>query len=490
MEKKKIVLTGSTGVMGREVLKELIKIIERFHITLLIRTVNKTLDVAKEYINRKEIEIILGDITDYESVSRCMHGADYVIHLAAIIPPQADFNPKLACKVNYEGTINVIEAVKQQEKFKKIKLIYVGSVAEYGDRLPPIHWGRVGDPIMPSIYDYYAVTKAKSERAVIESGIKYWVSFRQTGILHKGILKGSKGGLSYHQPLNTHVEWVTARDSGRLMGKVIENEKDLPDDFWCQIYNIGGGEKYRLTSYEFLSKMYSTLDLDFKKIIEPKWYALKNFHCLYFLDSDKLESYFNFRSEGFDKFLEEIKKEMKFSYKLLRLIPSKIIKEKIIKPSTLCENGTLYWIQNNLEGPINAFWGSKEEWDKISPWDEFSLNVCEERIILDHGYNECKPKSELDIEDMKEAASFRGGDCLSETMIKGDLKTKLKWKCAFDHIFEASPTLVLLGGHWCSECAPSPWNYDEIAKKNPFIAQVWYSNHEKDENNFYDEIHS
>ena len=72
-------------------------------------------------------------------------------------------------------------------------------------------------------------------------------------------------------------------------------------------------------------------------------------------------------------------------------------------------------------------------------------------------------------------------------MTKGDLTTKLSWQCAFDHTFEASPTLILLGGHWCPECSPPPWNYDAIAKKNPFFAQVWYPNHDKDEDNFYDE---
>ena len=50
-----------------------------------------------------------------------------------------------------------------------------------------------------------------------------------------------------------------------------------------------------------------------------------------------------------------------------------------------------------------------------------------------------------------------------------------------------SPNLALKGGHWCPECVPMPWNYDEIAKTNPFFAQVWYAHHSKDESNIYDE---
>ncbi len=106
---------------------------------------------------------------------------------------------------------------------------------------------------------------------------------------------------------------------------------------------------------------------------------------------------------------------------------------------------------------------------------------------LDHGYDESKPKFQLDIDDMKFAARFRGGKCLSIHMIKGDLKTKLKWECAFGHEFKGSPRLILLGGHWCPECEAPPWNYSKIAKKNPFFAQVWYPIHSKDESGYYEE---
>ena len=94
---------------------------------------------------------------------------------------------------------------------------------------------------------------------------------------------------------------------------------------------------------------------------------------------------------------------------------------------------------------------------------------------------------------MKKAAAFRGGKVVSRTMKKGDMRTKLKWKCGLcGKEFEASPTLILLGGHWCPYCylPIEKWNYDEIAKSNPFFAQVWYNDHSPDEHNVYvyDEI--
>ena len=84
-------------------------------------------------------------------------------------------------EVNFGGTRHLIEAVKKLGQDDTTRFVYIGTVAKTVDRMPPIHWGRVGDPIKPSMFDYYAVSKIAAERYVIESGLKYWVSLRQTG---------------------------------------------------------------------------------------------------------------------------------------------------------------------------------------------------------------------------------------------------------------------------------------------------------------------
>ena len=107
------------------------------------------------------------------------------------------------------------------------------------------------------------------------------------------------------------------------------------------------------------------------------------------------------------------------------------------------------------------------DWDKVIP--------------IDHGYDESKPEAELTLEDMKGAAAFRGGECLSDTMTQGDWKSRLSFRCAFGHTFEASPRLVLEGGHWCPECERKSWNYGARAKVDPFFAQVWDPLHDPEE---------
>ena len=110
--------------------------------------------------------------------------------------------------------------------------------------------------------------------------------------------------------------------------------------------------------------------------------------------------------------------------------------------------------------------------------------IIKHHLYLDHGFDENKPRNELDIEDMKQAAKFRGGECLSTSMTKGDLYTKLKWRCSEGHEFMASPYTILFGGFWCPKCAePKPWAYGKLAKVSPFHAQIYFDDFDESEVN-------
>ena len=147
------------------------------------------------------------------------------------------------------------------------------------------------------------------------------------------------------------------------------------------------------------------------------------------------------------------------------------------------EHGPRHWIDANMEDHIEAYWGSRKAWEalpeKVSEMDHFT--DWDTVVHIDHGYDESKPESELDLCDMAGAARFRGGELISGEMQKGDWKTKLRFRCAFGHEFEASPRLVLEGGHWCPDCERRSWNYGARAKVDPFFAQVWDPLHEPDE---------
>jgi len=485
--KKTIFLTGASGNMGLEVFKQLLERRDRFDITALVLPTEKDKKIMSVYEHLPGVKLIWGDLTQYSDVFQGVNGADYVLHVGGMVSPMADYHPELTRKVNLGSIKNIIKAIRVQRDPDAIKLIYIGTVAQTGDRNPPIHWGRTGDPIKISVYDNYAITKTIAEREVIESGLKYWVSLRQTGILYNGIFN-MLDPIMFHEPLNGVFEWATAKDSGRLLANACE--EDVPEEFWRRIYNIGGGEKYRTTNLEFMDMTFQVLGItDIRKVTEANWFATRNFHGQWYEDSDILESYLHFRRGSVREFLEEFKMNLPFKLRVGKYIPSFFIKKYVMSPIANSEHGTMFWIKHNIKDKITAYFGSKEKWANIPSWTDLKLEkIAGPPIRLNHGYDENKPTSDWHINDMAGAARFRGGECISTAMKQGDRVTKLKWRCAFDHHFEASPTLVLLGGHWCPDCFPAPWNYDEEAKRNPFFAQVWNPLHDQDEANFASDV--
>ena len=466
--KKRVFISGVTGVMGGAGLKHLLKYKDSLELVTIVRDSQNNRKKMEQY--KDSIHILWGDLTHYDDVKAALKGVDYILHVAALVSPEADDEPELAWKINVGSIKNILKAIDELN-LQEVKLVYIGSIAETGSRLPPIHWGRVGDPIKPSVFDNYAVTKIAAERLVIESGLKYWVSLRQTGILYSGLLS-MRDRIMFHQPLNNVLEWITDEDSGRMLANICI--KELPNKFWKNIYNVGGGQSCRANNYQFTSMMLETLGVkDIKKIFEPNWFASKNFHGQYYLDSHILNDYLDFRKESLEDFGKRLKMEVKFPTNLLKFMPNFFIKYFVMKIIAQSTNGTLNWIKTKNMEKINAYWGSLDKWREIGDWRDFQIQSDYSNIlVLDHGYDESKDEHLLNINDIKSAANFRGGECLSNTMVVGDWDSKLLWKCAAHHEFHASPRLVLKAGHWCEECAAPPWNDMEIANENPFFAQV------------------
>lgn len=483
--KKRIFLTGATGSMGWAGLQELLKKQDRFDLTVLARPSATNKKKLAPYADK--VRIVWGDLTCYEDVLEATKGADFVLHVGGMVSPSADYYPNKTRRVNRTAAENVVKAVLAQPNADNIKVCYIGSVAQLSDRNEPIHWGRSGDPISVSVYDHYGISKTIAERTIVESGIKNWVCLRQSGILYPAILKNFDP-IMFHVPLRGVLEWATIEDSGRLLANICE--ESVPDEFWNHFYNIGSGPEYRMSNYEFECRLLKAISCPKpEKIFNPEWFVLRNFHGMWYLDSQKLEDYLHFRGNvPVDEYFKQMGKSVPWFYHLAAIVPSFLIKA-FIRPLAYKKRwGTQWWIKNNDQNRISAYYGSVEAWKNIPDWKHQDLShPTEKPVILDHGYDESKPREEWDIEDMRQAAAFRGGKCLSESMVKGDFRTPLEWECQFGHKFQASPALILEGGHWCPECLPTPWNYDEIAKGNPFFAQVWYPNHSKEEHNVYGE---
>lgn len=464
--RKTVFLTGATGNMGREAVRQISARSDSLRLRVLVRPEESKHPIVRKIERGKLAEIIWGDLTDRVSIRQGVKGADIVLHVGGLVSPLADRLPAdVVTAVNVGGARNIVDAIRTMGDIERTRLVYIGTVAETGSRNAPIHWGRTGDPIKISAYDHYAVTKTQAEAIVAESGIRHWVSLRQSGMAHYDMWR-IFDPIMFHNPLNGVFEWSTANDSGRLMAAVCAD--DVPDAFWRGFYNIGGGAASRVVNHEFMAKSMP----QYRQVLRPHWFATRNFHGQWYTDSDRLEALVPFREQSIHDYLEEAPRHMPW---IARTIPKWMpgVVSRRIEALAKAPEGSLHWFATNDEAKIHTYFGSRAEWEAIPrDWDDFVLaQPSREPMLLDHGYDETRDPEAWRLDDLRAAAEFRGGKCHA-TRVEGPF-APVTWECAAGHRFPTTPNLMLKGGHWCPTCMVEPGAYDAVAKRNPFFAQVW-----------------
>jgi nucleoside-diphosphate-sugar epimerase len=466
--KKRVFLTGATGNMGREAVRLLVERSDRVTLRILVRPEERDHPLVRRWARTGMVEIQFGDLTEPADVEIGVRDSDVVLHVGGMVSPQADRFPELTEKVNVGAAINIVNAIRTVDGLDRIRLVYIGTVAQTGSRMPPIHWGRTGDPIKISKYDHYAVTKTKAEAIIADSGIARWASLRQSGMANLAMLK-IFDPIMFHNPINGVFEWSTARDSGRLMANICED--DVPEQLWRNFYNIGGGSESRVTNHEFMSASMAAIGVrDFRVLFPPNLFATRNFHGQWYSDSSKLESLVPFRSQTIRQFLDEAAGAASPFVKLISRWTPSLIRSQIDKLAR-SPGGPLYWLEQSDQEHLNAYFGSLDAWRNIPSWDRFEFTEpSKEPHLLDHGYDESRSEWDWSAADLTEAACFRGGHFVGPVTSPFE---RTGWECAQGHSFSASPNLVLRGGHWCPTCMFDVDRYDRLATDSPFFAQAW-----------------
>lgn len=464
-----VFLTGATGNMGRETMRELLGRRDRLRVRILVLPSEHSVPAVRQWRNDPNVEIVFGDLTRFEDVLSGVSGASRVLHVGGMVSPMADRHPELTMRVNVGAAENIVRAIKAQPEPDAVRLVYIGTVAQTGCRMPPTHWGRTGDPIKISHYDHYAVSKTRAEAIVAESGLRHWVSIRQTGMAHTAMWK-IFDPIMFHNPINGVFEWTTARDSGRLMANLCE--ADVPDALWRGFYNMGGGKGARVVNHEFMVKTFAALGIrDYRRVLKPNWFATRNFHGQWYSDSDRLEELVPYRTQTFDAFVDELGRAIPWIVKVAAGLFPGAIGGRIRKLAE-APGGSLRWFADDDREHIAAYFGCREAWNEIpGDWDNFILaQPSREAALLDHGYDESRHPERWTASDMATAAQFRGGACLSHAF-EGPF-AQLDWQCALGHAFCMSPNLMLKGGHWCPTCMLEPATYGRVAQVSPYLAQV------------------
>ncbi len=494
-----VAITGATGNMGKSLMWSLINapaVADKLKI--LCRSQSKAKSLLKFCAAIKDkIEIVYGDLSSAEVCRTLVNGCDIVLNLSAVIPPTSDGNPKAAIACNVTGVKNLIAAIEAIED-NQPKLIHISSVAVYGNRTGDHKYGRVGEPLVSGPFELYSSTKILGEYAVLQSDIQNWAVLRQTAIYHYNLFSDNlHDGLMFHTCFDAPLEWVTAKDSGVLLLNFLKRYKNgtLPESFWKRVYNIGGGESTREYGYGTYNSGFRIIGGSFEKFFKPWYNATRNFHGMWFYDSDELENLFSFRGQSSADFWTEMELRHKI-YKMGKIVPSPIIAQFAVKRLLKDENSPSHWVKTGDEARAIAYFGGTEKFEELKKltWADVTLPTevpvptpqsYEEKMAA-YGYDIEKPDSEITADDLKTVAEAHGGKCLTPICFDGDMYKKLEWQNSDGEKFSADTYTVLRAGHWEHALYKNfVWEFDKLAKTDKIFARIWYDSHDKNENYRY-----
>lgn len=156
-------VTGGSGFVGQRLVEMLV---ERGSTRVVSFDI---LPTPKDAMKCKQIEYIQGDLTNAEAVHNACKGVECVFHIAALVGPY--WPTEMYYKVNYEGTVNVLNACKALDIKKIVMSSSPSTRFPYPD--PNVEGLTEDDLIKKNGGDYapkflqpYAETKALGEAVV------------------------------------------------------------------------------------------------------------------------------------------------------------------------------------------------------------------------------------------------------------------------------------------------------------------------------------
>src|SRR4030042_186902 len=128
VEKKKALVTGANGFIGRELAEELVR--RGWEVTCLVRRPR-----GLGWIETLQVRLVRGDCREKPTLGPAVEGADYIFHLAGVIDA---LEWEEYYQANVVGTRNLLEACAERNPGLR-KFIHVSSISAAG----PSEKGRI-----------------------------------------------------------------------------------------------------------------------------------------------------------------------------------------------------------------------------------------------------------------------------------------------------------------------------------------------------------
>lgn len=246
----KSLVTGGAGFIGSHIVD---KLLDLGHEVIVID--NESAESNEKFYWNDNSQNYKYDIRDYKNTRSLYNGVDYVFHVAAEARIQpAILNPIEAVSINCVGTVTVLQCAREAG-VKKV--IYSSTSSGYGFNEKPNKETQRDDCLNP-----YSVSKVAGEKLCKMYtdlfGLKT-IFFRYFNVYgERQPLKGQYAPvvgiflrqIENNEPLTIVGDGEQRRDfthvSDVVQANILAAIKDVDDDFYGQLYNVGNGVNYSI----------------------------------------------------------------------------------------------------------------------------------------------------------------------------------------------------------------------------------------------------
>ena len=129
---KTVLITGAGGFIGSHLVEYLLD--TGAHVRAFVRYNSRgEAGFLREIKERTHLEVVAGDLHDFNAVDQAVNGAHTVFHLGALISiPYSYYHPVEVVETNVNGTLNVLMASR---KHKVEKVVHASSSEVYGSAI-------------------------------------------------------------------------------------------------------------------------------------------------------------------------------------------------------------------------------------------------------------------------------------------------------------------------------------------------------------------
>ncbi len=302
----KVLVTGACGAIGKRTVEALLS--EGHRVRGVDRPTRSSRRCAARMRRRygTRIEYRLGDLRTAGLLESSIADVGSVVHLAAILPPAADRDPRLSEQINVGVTERLVRLLEKM--CPSPRLVFTSSIAVYGDRLldPVI---RPTDPPAPNADDPYAQQKVRCEQTVRSSTLK-WVILRLSYIVEPRRMVMDP--LMYRMPLETPIEPCLAEDVALVLSAAAAA---VDERFTSRTLLIAGGAQMRTSYREYLDSALHAFGLG-GLFLPPRAFADSGFHCAY-MDTDESSSIVPYQRHSLSDLFRTIRRAARWRRVLL-----------------------------------------------------------------------------------------------------------------------------------------------------------------------------